>query len=86
MMIQDRIHKLLIQHHIGSEQTTIRVTKEHIRFDLDGLPALPFFFDLATECLVPITNISCDHYQGHGGCETCGYGGECEFTVEIELP
>jgi hypothetical protein len=85
-MIQNRISKLLGEYSIGDIDTSIRVTETYISFDVEGLPVLPFFFDLATECLVPITNIRCDHAKGHEGCETCGYGGECTFEVRIKLP
>ena len=54
-------------------------------FELDGMPILPFFVELADACGVPIENIKTDIDWGGGGCDTCGYGGEGHVTVRVFL-
>jgi hypothetical protein len=30
-----------------------------------------------------IDRVSIEHSQGYDGCDTCGYGGECDFDIYI---
>lgn len=56
----------------------------HLRFDTPyGLPVLPFFLELSERLQIPIGKIELSHSQGGGGCDTCGYGGECDISFEI---
>lgn len=83
MLLEDRVRALCTEHmvtpdKIGHDHKTLRLT-------FDRLPNLSFLIALAVECLVPAECVSVDHVNLGEGCETCGYGGGTEFTVEVTL-
>jgi hypothetical protein len=86
MNIETTIKDIAQKH--GVHCSYINVTDrpyKRVSFDIEALPVLPFFADLALAFDVPLENIAVDHMHGGSGCDTCGYGSECDFDVEIRL-
>jgi hypothetical protein len=50
----------------------------------DGLPVLPFLIELAQLHNLDPEDIEVEHIHGGEGCDTCGYGSECDFIVRIK--
>lgn len=75
--------KYLLEAYVSLYDRQLRTDK--YEFQMDCLPILPFFMDLATEFLVPIENIVIEHERGSSGCPTCGYGSECTYKITITL-
>lgn len=57
------------------------IAKDGRELQFDGLPILPFLIELAQLHGLSPDMLKVEHIHGGEGCETCGYGNECEFIV-----
>lgn len=49
--------------------------------EFSALPILPFLIELAQAHGLSPDMLEVTHNHGGPGCDTCGYGSECEFIV-----
>lgn len=64
-----------------SDNITVDRKNNHVRLDLNLDITFQLLNDLAR--LFGTNEINVDHTQGGGGCETCGYGGGCDHSIDI---
>jgi hypothetical protein len=56
-----------------------------LKMELDGLPTLTFFVELAEALGIALTSIRVEAEDHGGGCDTCGDGGGVSYDITAPL-
>ena len=64
--------------------TSLWASGNTVCFEIDGMPVLTFFVELAERLSVPLENISVTGRSDAGFCPTCGPGSPT-FDIEIDM-